>query len=175
MNIFYTNRDPNQCAREHCSIHRNKMIVESAQLLSTCHHVYGTATKNMCKPYHPKHPSCKWVCASPKHYNWLFEMALELCHNFEDIKDYEHNYYHKLVNHLMHPPGAVQGRHLLDTSRDWEDPYPAMPPEFACIPDRLTAYQTYLNFKFRDWRTRPNRPLPVVFDALDEPPAWYEE
>ena len=37
MNIFYTNTNPYTSAHEHCKVHRVKMIVEYAQLLSTAH------------------------------------------------------------------------------------------------------------------------------------------
>lgn len=35
MNIFVTNYNPTACAMEHCLVHRNKMLVEYAQLMST--------------------------------------------------------------------------------------------------------------------------------------------
>ena len=34
MNVFVTNIDAKQCALEHCHVHRNKMLIEYAQLLS---------------------------------------------------------------------------------------------------------------------------------------------
>lgn len=37
MNLFYTNRDPQLCAQDHCDKHVVKMILEYAQLLSTAH------------------------------------------------------------------------------------------------------------------------------------------
>lgn len=39
MNIFYTNENPRLAARDHCTIHTNKMIIEYTQLLSTAHHI----------------------------------------------------------------------------------------------------------------------------------------
>ena len=37
MNIFYLNKSPEICAKEHVDKHVVKMIVEYAQLLSTAH------------------------------------------------------------------------------------------------------------------------------------------
>ena len=39
MNIFYLNRDPIECALQHCDKHVVKMIIEYAQLMSTAHRV----------------------------------------------------------------------------------------------------------------------------------------
>ena len=39
MNIFYLDKDPHQCAKYHCDKHVCKMILESAQMLSTAHHI----------------------------------------------------------------------------------------------------------------------------------------
>jgi hypothetical protein len=50
MNIFYLHRDVWQCAKMHCDVHVNKMILESAQLLSTAHHELGSTA-----PYKTTH------------------------------------------------------------------------------------------------------------------------
>jgi len=42
MNIFYLSRDPVLCAEMHCDKHVVKMILETAQLLSTAHHMLGS-------------------------------------------------------------------------------------------------------------------------------------
>lgn len=45
MNLFYLSVDPEEAARFHCDKHVVKMIVEYAQLLSTCHRILdGTPT-----------------------------------------------------------------------------------------------------------------------------------
>ena len=38
MNIFYLHENPERCAEMHCDKHVVKMILETAQLLSTAHH-----------------------------------------------------------------------------------------------------------------------------------------
>ena len=38
MNIFYLSDHPHLCAEFHCDKHISKMIVETAQMLSTAHH-----------------------------------------------------------------------------------------------------------------------------------------
>ena len=39
MNIFYLDRDPGICTLMHCDKHVVKMILETAQMLSTAHRV----------------------------------------------------------------------------------------------------------------------------------------
>ena len=51
MNVFYLHKDPVKCRTNECDKHVVKMILESAQLLSTCHSVqdgteYYDKTKN---------------------------------------------------------------------------------------------------------------------------------
>ena len=39
MNIFYLSTNTDECARYHCDKHVVKMILETAQMLSTAHRV----------------------------------------------------------------------------------------------------------------------------------------
>ena len=107
MNIFYLNRDTKICAREHCDKHVVKMIVEYAQLLSTAHRIldgnqYFDKSKTgrkihrwkldqyrEDKLYHAvswNHPSAIWARESFDHYQWLWNLASELC------QEYRHRY-----------------------------------------------------------------------------------
>ena len=55
MNVFYTNDCPNLAALDHCRIHRNKMIVEYAQLLSTAHHELGIGASELLEQHNILH------------------------------------------------------------------------------------------------------------------------
>ena len=61
MNIFYLDRDPKLAAQMHCDKHVVKMILESAQMLSTAHRFLDTdlyADKvGLYKLAHKNHPS----------------------------------------------------------------------------------------------------------------------
>ena len=65
MNIFYLDKDPVIAAQLMCNKHVVKMIVESAQMLSTTHRVCdGDDYANemgLYKLAHKNHPSTKWV------------------------------------------------------------------------------------------------------------------
>lgn len=75
MNAFVVDTDPIQAARDLCSKHVVKMIVETAQMLST-------AFPNGVAPYkhtHVNHPCNVWLRASLSNYKWLLLHGVELC------------------------------------------------------------------------------------------------
>lgn len=86
MNIFILDEDPRMCARYHCDKHVSKMILESAQMLST---VMG----GPYKPTHQNHPCTVWTGESKENALWLIEMAGYL--NAEWKRRYEHVQHHK--------------------------------------------------------------------------------
>ena len=64
MNIFYLDKDPVVAARVQYNKHVVKMILESAQMLCTAHHCYGSSEQKANVPYkqaHLNHPSTIWV------------------------------------------------------------------------------------------------------------------
>ena len=73
MNIFYLHRDPVAAAQMQCDKHVVKMILESAQMLSTAHRVLDGDTyadlRGMYKLAHKNHPSTRWVRSNYRHYN----------------------------------------------------------------------------------------------------------
>lgn len=106
MNIFYVDRDPIQAAQWMVDKHVVKMILESAQLLSTAHRVidgqqYVDATSGrrikrwelpdsrepvMYKATHINHPSAVWCRTSVENYLWLVD------HYFALLNEYTYRY-----------------------------------------------------------------------------------
>ena len=100
MNIFYVDKHPVRAAEQMCDKHIVKMILESAQLLSTCHRVQDgteyydkTANGRKIKRWrHPndnlepllykagwvKHPSTLWLFESAYNYIWLYKHMMAL-------------------------------------------------------------------------------------------------
>ena len=76
MNIFYLDGDPTVCASLHCDKHVVKMILESAQMLSTAHRELDgdkfADQMGMYKKAHVNHPSTKWVRETHKNYRYLY-------------------------------------------------------------------------------------------------------
>jgi hypothetical protein len=78
MNIFVVDHDPQIAARMLCNKHILKMIVETAQLLTTAFPPGATRYKHT----HVNHPCAKWVRASLSNYGWLMRHACELCNEY---------------------------------------------------------------------------------------------
>lgn len=72
MNIFATSTDPWEAALWLDDKRKNKMIVESAQLLSTCVYLNGDGDiDGLYRPTHINHPCSKWARNSRSNYKWL--------------------------------------------------------------------------------------------------------
>jgi len=95
MNIFVLDTDPKKAAEYHCDIHVSKMIVESTQMLSTAHHIcpninYADIKSVIYKESHKNHPCNIWIRESLANYNWLFNLAIELCDIYKKRKNRTH-------------------------------------------------------------------------------------
>jgi hypothetical protein len=115
MNIFYLHRDPVKAATVQYNKHVVKMILESAQMLCTAHHCYGSAEQKANIPYrqsHLNHPSTVWVRRSVK------------------------TYIHKCKDFLATPPKHIQGS-------DWCEPPQCMPDQYKVDGDSVSAYWNY--------------------------------
>ena len=74
MNIFAFDPDPWTCALWLDDIRKNKMILETAQLLSSAAFLLDPkATRDVYKPTHVGHPCTKWTLLSKPNYDWLVE------------------------------------------------------------------------------------------------------
>ncbi len=106
MNIFVLDSDPTTAAQLQCDKHVVKMIVESAQMLSTAHRILdGTVQigpsksgKRMVKHYrlfedpeydsilykavHNNHPCTVWTMESDTNYRWHWDHFVALCDEY---------------------------------------------------------------------------------------------
>lgn len=87
MNIFALDNDPSKAAQMHCDKHVVKMVLETAQILSTVHHLYESEwVGEVYKPTHKNHPSVKWAAESTGNYRWLAllfkALAVEYTHRY---------------------------------------------------------------------------------------------
>jgi len=84
MNIFVLDTDPERAALYHNDRHVVKMILESAQLLSTAHHFLdGERTASHRVPgilsaTHVNHPCAIWARLSTENYAWLHTLMTAL-------------------------------------------------------------------------------------------------
>lgn len=171
MNIFFLDRDPKVAAQYHCDKHVVKMILESAQLLSTAHRLLdGTMTVEanpsgrkmkrwklndgrdsvLYLASHVNHPSGVWARSNMDHYRWLYDLMYFL------INEYKHRYggkYHKCENVLMALLNAPNNIPVTD----WADPPQAMPQDAKVVGDSVEAYRNYYRLHKRrmaNWKIR---------------------
>lgn len=174
MNIFYLDSDPKVAAQMHCDKHIVKMIIESAQLLSTAHRVNdGTpvvALSNagrrvtryvltdsredaLYKATHTNHPSALWCRASADNYAWLHRLFVNLLEEYTYRYGKEH-LSTKLVEILRLSPVNIK-------QHPFTEPPQAM-PDYCKVPgNSVIAYQNYYineKLRFAKW-TRRDVPL----------------
>jgi hypothetical protein len=79
LNIFVLHSDTHLAAAYHCDKHVVKMILESAQMLSTAHHLCGAfISSKLYKKTHENHPCNVWVRQSKQNYQWLHDLFGQL-------------------------------------------------------------------------------------------------
>ena len=145
MNIFYLDSCPREAARMQCDKHVVKMILETAQLLSTAHHELDGESPAY-KPTHKNHPSAVWVRNSLQHYAWTVSHLYELGREYKRRYGKTHKTIREHLMSLRRPPRALQANF-------WRDPPQCMPDD--CKRDSTTlAYQLYYNTKADDWEQR---------------------
>ena len=74
MNIFHLNKDPEICAKYHCDKHVVKMILETAQMLSTAYQRHFGINDSLYKVAYPKHPMTLWVGDSVENFLWSMDL-----------------------------------------------------------------------------------------------------
>lgn len=168
MNIFYLDKDPAIAARMHCNKHVVKMILESAQLLSTAHRILdGTngvlpdeRNDVLYKATHKNHPSALWVRRELDHYRWVHDLLYYL------IAEYRYRYGDKphacerLQPYLLNAPHNIP----MDGAFIMDDPPQCMPDDCKG-PDTVLAYRTYYakhKYSIAKWTRR-------------EQPEWWDE
>lgn len=165
MNVFFTNQCPVKSARDHNKKHRNKMIVEYAQLLSSAHHLLDgdNAIDGIYKKTHQNHPSAVWCRKSITHYDWVLDCAFELCAMYTRDTGKVHKT-QVILELLRQPPINIPALPFVE-------PPVAAPDEFkavAIFKGAAVAYQQYLVSKFKEWQQR-DKPIAVEFDYK---PDW---
>lgn len=159
MNIFFLHETPKLAAQYHCDKHVIKMILESAQLLSTAHRVLDgrqrrvlgprsrMATKfalddqemdlNLYASTHVNHPCAAWVRESNENYQWLYQLMLELNKEFVRRfgKEEDHLTIRKLKKLLSKSPRRIP-------RIGFTKPPTCMPPEYQ-VDDVVLSYRNY--------------------------------
>ena len=139
MNIFYLHHSPYLAAKVQYNKHVVKMILESAQMLCTAHHVYGNAEQKLNVPYkqvHLNHPSTIWARQCRANYRWLYLHMMALGYEYTKRYDKMHASIVKCARFLDIPPV-----HIPDG--DFCEPPQAMPDHYKVPGCSITAYWNY--------------------------------
>jgi len=184
MNIFALSPVPEVAAKWHCDKHVPKMIVESAQMLSTAHRVLDgildrrpsksgkTRVKYweleddrediLYKAVHVGHPCTVWTMESHSNYKWHYELFKYLC------KEYTHRYGKKhlseklLLNVLKKTPKNIK--------KSYMTPYAlamGSNPECMDYDDPIGSYQNFYQTKQQRFSMKwTKREIPHWFKKL---------
>ena len=160
--IFYLDKDPVIAAQMSCDKHCVKMILESAQMLSTAHRVLDgddiANEKGMYKMAHKNHPSTIWTRSSVHNYMWLYVHMTALMNEYT-YRYGKHHATERLLEPLSKPPSSIP-------MVDYTDPPQCMPDEFKeeCS---VSAYRHFYNVDKR-------RSFKCVWTDREEPQWWKE-
>jgi len=152
MNIFYLSSDPAEAASFHCDKHCVKMIVETAQMLSTAHWECGG--EGPYRRTHVNHPSSRWARDSLANYRWLCQLGLELCAEYTRRYGRRHATQDKLEWLALHEPPLSDAPFI--------DPPQCMPDDCKGI-DPVKAYREYY---------RRHKAYMAQWRHCDEPVWW---
>jgi hypothetical protein len=185
MNIFILSTDPVEAAVLQCDKHVVKMIVESAQMLSTAHRMLdgymelrsSKSGKRMVKYWvHPKlslentlykavhhgHPCTVWTMQTNANYEWHYKHFVALCDEYKYRYGKVHATDILLRKTLRKPPSGTTWSNLYT-------PFAlAMQHEPQCIhkDDPVRSYKEY-------YQTKQDR-FKMVWSKRDVP-EWFSE
>jgi intergrase/recombinase len=109
MNIFFISENPRLAAHAMTNKHVVKMILESAQMLSSAHRLLDNNNDDrLYKLTHQNHPSSIWARSSKQNYDWLYTHFLALCSEY--ILRYKkiHKTHRNLSSILYHAPKNIK-------------------------------------------------------------------
>ena len=138
MNIFFLHRDPQWAANALCDKHVPKMLLESAQMLSTAVHQHqgDIDPDSVYKKAYPNHPMTKWVGFNRDCFRWALENAVFISQE-----------YYKRFSKLHKSSRIINNIYDNNYIDDIPDGFFKEPPQ--CMPDEykdddyVTAYRKY--------------------------------
>ena len=144
MNIFVLDANPRLAAEYMCNKHVVKMIVETAQLLSTAVTMHGGTVPY--KSSFKNHPCTRWTAQTKANFAWLKEHGVALCDEYTFRYGKTHQcraVIESLTNDLI-PDGPLTE-------------FVQAMPDFCKAPNAVDAYRNYYNkvkFRFAKWIKR---------------------
>ena len=136
MNIFHLDKDPKICAEYHCDKHVVKMILETAQMLSTAYRKKFGDNDDLYKTAYPKHPMTIWVGDSGDNFFWSIQLLDQLL--------YQYTVRYKKVHKTIKISNLLHSKHKLwhTWKTEFTPPPLCMPDEYKCN-DYIQSYRNY--------------------------------
>lgn len=174
MNIFVTSHSPWQSAFEQPDKLLVKMVLETAQLLSTAHRAIDGDTwadsLGLYKATHTNHPCAIWARETAGNYEWLADHLEALCQEYTRRFDRIHK---TQSSELMHTLQTFLPHDIADRP---VSPMPAcMPEEFKQAAD---VGQTYPVWSYRQYLSHGKsyiRDRSAWARRADGVPFWFSE
>jgi hypothetical protein len=172
MNIFALDKNPAKAAEYHCNQHVNKMISETAMMMSVAHweldgrqingrwwHPDPDVFGSLNLPGYNNHPCTKWVRRTRGNYEWAFLLFYFLAIEFEAWRGKEHGSYKLRRFALADPPKNI------DQSLEMTPWVQCMPQHCKVPNDPVAAYRKFYIREKSEFATWTDR----------KAPDWYEE
>lgn len=182
MNIFILDNDPVIAAQEQCDKHVVKMIVESAQMLSTVHRMLDGVMERrpsksgamlqywklndqrenvLYKACHFNHPSTVWTRESKANYQWHYQHFIALCDEYTYRYGKVHSTDTKLRIALQQIPTNIPEKHMTPFKL-------AMGSNPECmLEDAVESYRRFYETKQKRFTmVWTKRPVPKWFNAI---------
>ena len=165
MNIFRLSNDAYECAEMHCDKHVVKMLLETAQMLSTAWRMTDSDSEyadkhGMYRVAHKNHPSTVWVRNNVINYIWTRRLFDGLC------KEYTHRYGKHHASERLRTAFYEDTPHFFLPSISSPLPFPqCMPDQYKVEGDPIAAYRGYYKGEksyFAKWNK--GRPSPAWWD-----------
>ena len=153
MNIFFLDANPALAAQMQHDKHVVKMVLETAQILSTVQAHHGAATAPLYKATHAGHPCVKWAAESTHNYDWLVAHGLALAAEYT----YRYGKVHKSAAVILRCVDHPYRLPVLGPT----PPAQAMPDEFKRPHNAVQAYQAYYLGRKVEQSRWTRRPVPA--------------
>lgn len=182
MNIFVLGETPLLSAQYHCDKHVVKMILETGQLLATCHwrHLLLELNRSfkdfsrmkdarefvednihprrlpIYAPTHPHHPCSLWTGETLGNYRWALDLMRHLLDEY--TVRYRKNHAAEVVwRTLIEPPAGINQNSMTTPHRQ------AIPEDCRVEGDAVSAYRKCYRVHKRHFAKWTARPVPHWF------------
>jgi hypothetical protein len=155
MNIFFLDKTPEKSAQYLCDKHIPKMVLESAQMLSTAIHSHTMGiSSGIYKEAYKNHPMTKWVGFNRDNFDWALRNALYI--GAEYLRRFDKRHKSMDVINIIYDEG-----YRMDIPTGFfKEPPQCMPDEYK-HKNYVTAYRNYYKGAkryFAKWERGRNEP-----------------